>query len=87
MSDVQEPECVPIADKPWECSGLGNFDRYDCIDGKITFVEHNSTACGYIDPNVVVAMSESEPGIPVVPILGLIAIGLVWGYVVFAKRR
>lgn len=44
---VNPPECTPIAGKPTECHG---YDRYDCIDGKITFIESNSTRCGYQIP-------------------------------------
>jgi len=65
---VPEPECVPIEGKPWECSGLGNFDRYNCVDGKITFVEHNSTSCGYqpapavVPPNLDINGCDTDKG-------------------------
>jgi hypothetical protein len=48
-----KPECVPIAGKVWECGGMlaeDQYDRYDCIDGEITFIEHNSLRCGYQAP-------------------------------------
>jgi len=48
-----QPECVPIAGKVWECGGMlaeDQYDRYDCIDGEITFIEHNSLRCGYQAP-------------------------------------
>jgi hypothetical protein len=47
-------DCYPVAGKPWVCGGgklnADMYDRYDCINGKITFVEHNSTRCGYQSP-------------------------------------
>jgi hypothetical protein len=66
------PECVPLENKAWECAGMTNYeqyDRYDCIDGKITFVEHNSTVCGYPaqEPSIISPLPDApaEGGIPV----------------------
>jgi len=87
MSDIQEPECVPIADKPWECSGLGNFDRYDCINGKITLVETNSTACGYQDPNRIITMPEGENYIFLPLIVGVIGFALLGGAILLGSGR
>jgi len=83
VGNVQQPECEPIAGKPWECSGLGNFDRYDCINGKITFVEHNSTACGYNETFVNPSQTESN----LLPLIGVLGLVLVGGFVMFGGQQ
>jgi len=78
-----QPQCEPIADKPWSCGGVNDVDRYDCINGVITLTEKNSTSCGYQEPD----MEQPEPPqeIPVLLIMSVIGAGAL-AYVILGRK-
>lgn len=94
---VEQPECVPIAGKPADCGGMGGYDRYDCINGKITFIESNSTRCGYqvpittqdqlISGNEPVVNQPVQSGSNTTMILIAIGIAAMVGIYVISKKK
>lgn len=81
---ISQPECEPIADKPWSCGGVNEVDRYDCIDGKITLTEKDSTACGYQAPQE--SVQPEQPKIPVLLIMSLLGAGVL-AYVIMKEKK
>lgn len=75
-----QPQCEPIADKPWSCGGVNEVDRYDCINGVITLTEKNSTACGYQEPSSEV---EQPVGIDMANVLKIFGIAALGGFILF----
>ena len=87
---VQPSECVPIEGKAYRCgdviSGTYPYDRYDCVNGKITFTEHDSTACGYQSPveTQLPPVETTQPSnMTMYAILGLALIG---GFIMFGGK-
>jgi hypothetical protein len=83
---VPKPACEPIADKPWSCEGVGDVDRYDCINGVVTLTEKDSTACGYQvpDPN---AEPPTPTGIDIKYLLAGLGVVALAGLILFVGRK
>ena len=97
---VEKPECTSVYGKIYRCGGTmgeNRYDRYDCINGKITFIESNSTQCGYQIPITTqdqlisgVSPTENQPaqsGSNTTMILVLLgAAALVGAFFIFKKK-
>jgi hypothetical protein len=86
---VQPAECVPIAGKAYRCgdviSGTYPYDRYDCVNGKISFTEHDSTACGYqaVETQLPLYTTQPSDNMALYAVLGLALIG---GFIMFGGK-
>jgi hypothetical protein len=85
---IQQPECTPVADKPYRCgggiTGTNSYDRYDCINGTITLTEHDSTSCGFQVPEIPEPVETPSISTPV--LVGLAGIALVGGLIIVLRR-